>query len=366
MSASPIRRPPLCPDTPATHPSHQRRRHLLQGLLALGSGLLLPSVPAAAPLHPAAQASSSSASPHGHWPQKAVRLIVPTAPGTPPDRIARAVAEPMGRLLGHSVIPENRPGNHGNLAATLVARAPADGYTLLLGTETMPGINALLPGRTPFDPGEQLLGINRIATAPFLLVVGTHAPFHSLRALLHHARRQPLGYGCHGTASASQLAVEWLRQKTRARHLGFNDFSSPQRLIRAVAEGEISLACLPARHLALVQEEERVRIIAITRSHADPLVPGAPGIQRLDRSPPHEFLDWTALFAPRRTPRALIGRLDEVLRQALQGPQLAASLSPLGFTPAPAASPEQFQQDFTGTLARNRALLGTLDLRPAS
>lgn len=353
--------------SPSPLPEASPRRRLLQGLAALSSGLLLPATPIAAPLRPGNHTNGGSAKespPHGAWPQKALRLIVPTAPGTPPDRMARALAEPMGRLLGQSVIPENRPGNHGNLAATLVARAPADGYTLLLGTETMPAINALLPGRNTFDPGEQLLGINRVATAPFLLLVGAHSPYRSLRALLNRARKHAVGYGCHGAGSASHLAVEWLRQKTRARHLDFQDFASPQRLLGALADGEIGLACLPSHHLPLVQQDTRLRIIALTSRDGSKLFPGVPGVRRASSSLPDEFLAWSGLFVPRRTPGTLLGRLDDALRHTLQNPQLASTLQSLGFTPSPLASTETFQQEFLGGLKRNRALLDRLDLQP--
>ena len=351
---------------PSALPEATPRRRLLHGLAALTSGLLLSTSLPAASLRPGNHTNDSNGKeppPHGTWPQKALRLIVPTAPGTPPDRVARALAEPMGRLLGQSVIPENRPGNHGNLAATLVARSPADGYTLLLGTGTMPAINALLPGRNTFDPGEQLLGINRIATAPFLLLIGAQSRFRSLGTLLRQARREALGYGCHGAGSASHLAVEWLRQKTRAQRLAFHDFASPQKLLGALADGDISLACLPAHQLPLVQQEARIRIIALTSRDGSNLFPGVPGIRRVSNSLPDEFLDWAGLFAPRRTPGTLLSRLDDTLRHTLQSPQLASALQPLGFTPSPLASAEAFQQDFLAGLARNRALISTLDLK---
>lgn len=352
------------------------RRSLLRGLACISPAILgatiaptlasLPRAAQSAPLKPGVSSSRNAASNSTQhrqgWPDKAIRLIIPTAPGSTPDRIGRAIADPMGRLLGQSVVAENRPGNHGNLAATLVAQAPADGYTLMLGTETIPTINLLLNQRNSLHPGDALIGINRIADAPFLLLIRADSPHRTLRQLLTRASRRPLRYGSNSGALANQLAVEWIKLKSNARQLEYLSYNNTKALFDGLASAEVALGCLPADMHALVEKDERIRLLALTSRRSNSLFPDTPGLRRA-LSVSEDFVSWAGLFAPGRTPEPLIARLNEALQQSLQSPQVLEVLRTLGYSASPMNTSEAFQQHFVSELSRNQRLLAETGLR---
>src|SRR5438876_1322316 len=143
------------------------------------------------------------------YPRKAIRLIVPFAPGGGNDTVARAIAQSAGASLGQPVVVDNRAGAGGMLGAELAARSPPDGYTLFLGGVGSHAINPNLHEHLPYDPVKDFAPVSLIASAPLILVVHPSLPVHSVQELIALAKSRPgkLNYASNGNGSSSQLAA---------------------------------------------------------------------------------------------------------------------------------------------------------------
>ncbi len=353
------------PGTSAAGHSHEARsrRHFLLGLAALAPSLA--QAAATAPNSSAGTASPPPATVPTRWPRKAIRLIVPTSPGTSADRIARALADPLGRLLGQSVIAENRPGNHGNLAATLVGDAPPDGYTLLMATETMPCINALLHPRGAFNPARKLVAINQLAEAPLVLLTHRLNRLRSLTPLLRQARRNrtALNFGCQGYGSISHLAMLQLQNSTGVP-FSYQPFKNTHTMLEALQTGELDLACLPADPAFAALANGQVRAIGITGSQRNELLPQVmPLAQQAGVADDYRVYSWLGLLAPVHTSGTIITQINDALIQSSRNPVLLETLRKYGYMRQVLPSSQNFQHLFTADLARNRTLIETAELK---
>ncbi|MDO4683167.1 MAG: tripartite tricarboxylate transporter substrate-binding protein [Lautropia sp.] len=363
--------PPFQPDPEDRHPSSRpaqqtsrTRRRFMLGIASLAPGLSTTTLTHAA--SPGTGGTAPEApEPGGRWPLKAIRLIVPTAPGTMVDRVARSLADPLGRLLGQSVIAENRPGNHGNLAATLVGEAPPDGYTLLIATEAMPGIHVPLYGRGQFNPARKLSAVNQIAEAPLLILASRQSRFRSLTPLIRQARREQrlIHYGCNGHGSASHLAMEWLRQRSDAP-LAYQNHRDLKATLAALSAGELDLICLPPDLARPALADQQLRALAVTSAARADYLPKVMPLQQQSIAPKdYRFTVWVGLMAPGHTPAPILQRIDEALAQASRHPAVTQSLERLGYAPHRLDAPETFQRHFLAELARNQGIIAEGGLR---
>lgn len=354
-------RPPQS-DSPADLATPRRR--FMLGLAALApcfgtQALAEPATPGTGSTTPDAPA------PGERWPRKAIRLIVPSAPGTLVDRVARSLSDPLGRLLGQSVIAENRPGNHGNLAVTLAGEAPPDGYTLLIATETMPGIHMPLYGRGRFNAARKLTAINQIAEAPLLILASRQSRFRSLTPMVRQARREQrlISYGCSGYGSASHLAMEWLRQGSEAP-LSYQNHRDLQATLAALAAGELDLVCLPPDLARPALADQQLRALAVTTAARADYLPKVMPLQQQSIAPKdYRFPVWVGLMAPTHTPPAILERINEALAQASRHPAVAQSLERYGYARHLFDAPEGFQRRFVSELTRNQQIIETGGLR---
>src|SRR5690606_23839694 len=149
------------------------------------------------------------------FPSRPLRIVVPFAAGGAVDSVARIIGDPLSGRLGQPVIVENKPGNHANIGAHEVVRAPADGYTLLLGANGL-ATNPWLDRNLPFDPLKDLAPVARVGYAPLVLVVDAESPYQTLQGLLQAARDKQgkMNYGSSGVGGSGHLAVEMLKRTT--------------------------------------------------------------------------------------------------------------------------------------------------------
>ncbi|MDO4905907.1 MAG: tripartite tricarboxylate transporter substrate binding protein [Lautropia sp.] len=353
----------LEPGSPHTGPALAvpGRRAFLLALTTVAPGLGLAATAASDP----GTAAPATLPPASAWPRKAIRLIVPTSPGSDVDRIARTLADPLGRLLGQSIVVESRPGNHGNLAATLVGDAPSDGYTLLMATETMPCINTLMYTRGSIDPHRKLIGINQIADTPLVLLTHRMSRFRSLTPLLRQARRnrEVLHYGCQGYGSASHLAMLSLHQET-GLPFDYRSFKDTRSMLQALQAGELELACLPADPAFSALADGRVRAIGLTSAKRNPLLPQVmPLAQQSGVANGFRFEGWLGLLAPAHTPSAILIRINDALIQSSQHPPLLDALRRHGYERRVYSTPDDFQTKFGEELTRNRRIIERAGLR---
>jgi len=275
-------------------------------------------------------------------PSRPVRLVVPFAPGGQPDLVARALGEPLGQALGVPVVVENRPGAGGNIAADAVAKAPADGLTLLVGTNGPLAVSPALDRRLPYDPLRDFAPVTLVGTSPNLIAVHPSVGVATLQELVAKARAQPgaLNFASVGRGSISQLSMELLAQRAGIRlvHVPYNG-GAPAVL--ALVAGDVQALSLNPTALIPQMRAGKIRVVAQTSAKRSPLIPSIPTVAE-SGFPGFEADIWMAIVAPARTPEAAIARLHREIARIIRDPALKSSLwepqwiDPVGSTPAEA------------------------------
>src|SRR5918912_1952623 len=283
------------------------------------------------------------------WPARPLRIIVPFAPGGVADNSARVVAEPLAARLGQPVIVENKPGASGNIGTQAVAEAPPDGYTLLLGFDGTMVINPHVFARVPFDTLTDFAAVTKLGDATLILVAHPSLPVKNLAELIALARTRPLAYGTSGTGGTPHLAGELLRQRTGAK-LEHVPYKGGGQAITDVVGGQIPLvftAIATAQQYVKGGRLVGLGVPGARRSSALPEVPtfGESGLAGFDVS------SWVGIFAPAKTPRPIVERLQRELTLVLQTPFVRERYGVLGIEPV-GNRPEEFAEQVRADLAR--------------
>lgn len=283
-----------------------------------GSLVLLALVSTVAPVH---------AQP---YPTKPIRMVVPSAPGSGPDLIARVVAQKLTESLGKPVVADPRPGAGGSLGAEIVAKSPPDGYTLIMGSAGSHSVNSALYPKLPYDAVKDFAPISLVSTAPNILIVHPSLPVKSVKDLVALARAKPgdLTFGSGGNGSTAHLSGELFRvlAKVNMVHVPFK--GAPAAVI-GVMTGEISLAILnlpPALPHVRSGKLKALGVSTATRSSAVPDIPtiaeaGLPG---------YDAGTWYGLLAPAGTPGDIIARLNAELVKGLRSAEMKKRIAAEG------------------------------------
>jgi len=273
------------------------------------------------------------------WPVKPVRVVVPAGAGGAADILARTLAEPMGGAFSTSFIVDNRPGAGGVIGSEIVARAPGDGYTLMVSSNTL--IIAPSLYRVSYDVQRDFTAIGSIASAPNLLVASPELKVKTLAELIALARRTSggLAYGSPAVGSAAHLTVELLA-RAAGIELVHVPFKSPQQAMIETISGRIPLTVAGVSNALPHLQGGKLVAIANMGAARSRLVPDVPtpaesGIKGVD------LVLWFGMFAPASTPSALVARINQQLNAALKSPSTQARLESLGFDPA-VGTPAQF------------------------
>jgi tripartite-type tricarboxylate transporter receptor subunit TctC len=273
------------------------------------------------------------------WPGKPVRIIVPFTPGTGMDILARTLAPHFQAAWGQAIVVENRPGASGNVGAGAVAKAPADGLTLLMGVNTLI-INPALYANMTYDPLKDLAPIGLCATGSFLLVASAASKLRSVDDLVRAARANPgkLDYASPGIATPHHMAMELfkLQAKVSITHI---PFSGTAGAVSAVLSGDVPLMFLPV-HVAMAQVKGgRLVVLAAAGDRRSTLAPDVPTLAELGY-PGIQAELWYGMLAPAGTPREIIARVHDDMVNALALPEVRSALAAQGMEVAP-SSPEE-------------------------
>jgi tripartite-type tricarboxylate transporter receptor subunit TctC len=274
------------------------------------------------------------------YPSKAVRVVVPYPAGSTPDTIGRTLAERLQKALGQPFIVENRSGAGGNIGAEAVARAPADGHTLLVAGNGPVAINKHLYKRLAYDPERDLTPISLLATAPQLLVVRPQLNAAGFTEFVEHVRRAPdkLSYASVGAGSASHLTMELLKSNAQLAllHVPYRGFP-PAVTDMLAGNVDAMFAIIPAvlPHV----RAGKMAALAVTALQRSPLAPEVPSVAELGL-PQLESLAWNGLLAPTGTPPGVIERLSAETAKGMRDPQTRETLARLGFDVV-AGTPEE-------------------------
>jgi len=273
------------------------------------------------------------------WPGKPVRIVVPFTPGTGMDILARTLAPHFQAAWGQAIVVENRPGASGNLGANAVAKAPADGLTLLMGVNTLV-INPALYDNMGYDPLKDLAPIGLCATGSFLLVASASSKLRSVDELVREARARPgkLDYASPGIATPHHMAMELfkLEAKVSITHI---PFSGTAGAVNAVLSGDVPLMFLPV-HVAMAQVKGgRLVVLAAAGNRRSTLAPDVPTLAELGYPGVLAEL-WYGMLAPAATPREIVARVHDDMTKALALPEVKSALAAQGMEVAP-SSPEE-------------------------
>lgn len=269
----------------------------------------------------------------GSYPDKPIRVIMPWAAGGPTDVVGRVVAVQMGEILGQPLVIETRAGASGTIGAAQVAKAPADGYTVLMN----PSVQGIYPAQfksLSFDPIKDFRMVGVLGTVPMVAVVPPSSKFKTFADLIEHARAQPrtLTFASPGVATLPHLAGELINSSTKASisHVGYRG-SSPA--LTDVAGGHVDLMYAPlAPALPLIQSGKVVPLAVTTKARLADL-PNVPTIAE-SVLPDFDIVTWYGMWVPKDTPEPIIAKLNAAMVQASKSPKVVDALKSQGTMPS--------------------------------
>lgn len=267
------------------------------------------------------------------WPSRPVTLVVPFPPGGGTDVVARLLAARLAPRLGQPVLIENKPGAASTIGAAAVAKAAADGHTLLLsGSSTYSIVPALKTG-LPYDPLQSYALIGVVAKAPLLLLAGTGAPFANVAQLVQRAKgaSDPLMYATFGPGSGPHLAGALLAQSAQAR-LSPVPYKGSAPALTGLIGGEVPFGFDTVAAGAPHVRTGRLKALAITGNKRSPLLPDVPTYAEAGIGAA-SLVSWYGLAAPARTPEAVVERLARELSAVMAEPDVRKALTDAGLEP---------------------------------
>ena len=275
------------------------------------------------------------------YPSKPIRLVVGFAPGGAADSVARAMSESLAKALGQPVVVENKPGAGSSIAAELVAKAPRDGYTLLIASPASISVNPALNPSLGYTPRD-LLPITQVTTSPLVLAVNAELPVRSLPELVAAAKKDPgkLNYSTSGNGSAPHLAMSLFAQLTGTQMVHV-PYKGGAPAIQSTMAGETHLTFGTSPTVLPQAKSGRLRVLAVSTRERSPLVPDYPGMREAGL-PEYNLEFWYGMFAPVGTPPAIVRKIFDATVTAMQQPSVKAILAREGTEVSLSASPEAF------------------------
>jgi tripartite-type tricarboxylate transporter receptor subunit TctC len=279
---------------------------------------------------------------HGQaYPTKPIRLVIGLGAGGPSDVMARTVAKALGDRLGQPIVVENKTGAGGNIATDLVAKASADGYTLLFGSTGSLAVAPTLYRKLPYDPIKDLAPVGLVANLPLVLVVPTSLPVHTISDLVNLAKSKPgqLNYASSGTGATNHLAMELV--KTTAgidiRHVPYKGTAAA---MPDLVSGQVQMVLDGWSGTEPLVKAGKLRQIAVAIDKRLAIAPDLPTIAE-SGFPGFNASPWYGVLAPAATPKEIIAKLSAELAIVMASPAVKERFASLGMEPL-TSDPEQF------------------------
>jgi tripartite-type tricarboxylate transporter receptor subunit TctC len=270
-----------------------------------------------------------------------VKIIIGFGPGSGTDILARQIAEELRAALGQPFIVDNRPGASAQIAASAVARAEPDGYTLFLTSNSSHSVNPHVFKKLPYDPIADFTPIGGIAYFPFILAVNAQLPVHTPQEFVSYARSHRGNFNyAYGTPTV-QIPAEALNRLLDLKALGVPYKSSPAALTDVIG-GQAQFLVVDLASAKPHLQGGRLRALAVTTSKRTGLAPELPTIEETLRLKDFDLAAWTGLFGPARLPKDIVDKLSAALLAALAKPEVRERLLNSGAEPTP-SDPEAFK-----------------------
>ena len=289
----------------------------------------------------------------GEYPSKPVRMVVPFAAGGPTDIVARLMGAKMGELLGQQFVIEDRTGAGGNIGADVVAKAPPDGYTLLMATVSTHAINPGLYKKMPYDPVVDFVPIGQVGVTPTLLGVHPSIPAADAKSLIALIKNDPgkFTYGSSGLGSILHLCGEQFRMLAGGISMVHVPYRGSAPMMADLISGQISMA-FDATPTALPQVRSgAIRPIGAGMATRMRAMPELPTLQEQGLKG-FECYTWNAILAPAGTPQPIVDRLSEAINTALADPAVFNRLKEVGVDPTPGSTSKQTAAFIKAELAK--------------
>jgi tripartite-type tricarboxylate transporter receptor subunit TctC len=264
------------------------------------------------------------------FPEKPVRFVVGFTPGGPSDILARALGQKLAERWNQQVVIENRPGAGGNVAAEVVARSAADGYTWLLGNNSILATNQTLYRSLPYDPVKDFAPVSLVAVQPNILVVNPQVPANSVAELIALAKKNPgkLNYASSGAGAAAHLAGELFKTMAGV-DLVHVPYKGAQPALTDVIAGQVQVMFATSASVIPFIKAGKLRGLAVTTARRSPSVPDLPTVSEAGVAG-FEAITWHGVVVPAATPTPLVERLNRDIVSVLSLPDLRERLAALG------------------------------------
>jgi tripartite-type tricarboxylate transporter receptor subunit TctC len=268
-------------------------------------------------------------------------LVVPYSAGGGADTTARLIAPKLQEALGQTVVVDNKPGNGSSIAADIVAKAPADGYTVLIASPSSISVNPALNPKLSYTPAD-LAPVTKLTTSPLVLAVNPATGIRSVGELIAAAKKDPgkLNYSTSGNGSAPHLGAALFTMLTGAE-MTHVPYRGGALAIQSVMAGDTQVTFGTSPSVLPQAGGGRLRAIAVSTRERSPLVPDLPGMREAGL-PEYNIEFWYGLFVPAGTPPAVVKKIYEAAIGAMQQPSVKAALAREGTEVSISASPEQF------------------------
>jgi tripartite-type tricarboxylate transporter receptor subunit TctC len=275
------------------------------------------------------------------YPNKPIRLVIGFAPGGAADYVARTISEPLGRALGQAVVVENRAGAGSSLAADFVAKAPPDGYTLLIASPSSISVNPALNPKLSYA-FKDFIPVARITASPLVVAVNPKAGINSMAELVATAKKKPgaLNYSSSGNGSAPHLGAVHF-SKVMGLEMTHIPYKGGAPAIQSVVAGDTQLTFGTPPSVLPMVAAGRLKALGVTSLQRSPLVPDVPGMAEAGM-PAYSMNFWYGLFVPAGTPADVVKRVFDAAGKALNEPEVKAALAREGTEVAMSRSPEEF------------------------
>ncbi len=273
------------------------------------------------------------------WPAKPVRIVVPYPPGGSSDIIARAISQPLSDALRQPVVVENRAGANGNLGAELVAKGPADGYTLLLCDTGALAISPSIYTKLAFDPSKDLRGVTMLAYSPHLLVVHPSVPASNLKELVALSKQKELNFAVTAQGSAPHLAGVAVERASGARWQ-YIPYKGGVQAVQDTVAGQTQV--LMNGMLATLPQVQggKLKVLGVSKRTRMPLIGDVPTLAEQGIKD-FESGTWQGILVARATPEAVVQKLNAELIRAIRSPDIRARLAGQGAEVVTMTSAEQ-------------------------
>jgi len=297
------------------------------------------------------------------WPNRPIRFIVPLPPGGANDLLARVFAEKLQPVLGQPVVVENKPGAGGNVGTEYVGHQPADGYTLLLSSNTHV-INVSFFTKLPYDPIKDFEPVTLVATIPFVFTVNSSLPVRDLKEMIAYLRAHPGStYGTAGIGTPHHLGAELLKTMTGV-DITHVPYKGAAFLVPALLSNEVTFSIASISSLVPHFKSGKLRALAVASESRTPLLPDVPTMAEAGPLPGYAIDVWFGVLAPAGTQRAVVDRLNAEINKVLQDPDVVKNrLNPVGLAPV-GTTPERYMEVMKADLVKYSKITKDAGIRP--